>query len=36
MANIDGRAITNQRFTDGVDVLAEEQHELLALVKSLD
>ena len=37
MANIDGRAITNQRFSDsGEDALAEEQHELEALVKSLD
>ena len=33
--NIDGRAITNVRFADGVDALAEEQ-ELVALLKSLD
>ena len=25
MANIDGRAISNLRFSDGVDALAEEQ-----------
>ena len=36
IANIDGRAITNQRFSHGVDALAEEQHELEALVKSVD
>ena len=36
MANIDGRAITNLRFADGVDALAEEQQELEALVKSLN
>ena len=36
MANIDGRAITNMRFSDGVDALAEEQQELESLVKSLD
>ena len=36
MANIDGRAITNLRFADGVDALVEEQQELEALVKSLD
>ena len=29
-ANIDGRAITNLRFADGVDVLAEEVQELEA------
>ena len=34
MANIDGRAITNLRFSDGVDALAEEQRELEALVKA--
>ena len=34
-ANIDGRAITNVRFADGVDGLAEER-ELVALFKSLD
>ena len=33
--NIDGRAITNMRFADSVDALAEEQ-ELVALLKSLD
>ena len=26
-ANIDGRAITNLRFTDGIDALAEEEKE---------
>ena len=36
MTNIDGRAITNLRFYDGVDALAEGQQELEALVKSLD
>ena len=36
MANINGRAITNLWFSDAVDVLAEEQQELEALVKSLD
>ena len=36
MANIDGRAITNLRCSDGVDTLVEEQQELEALVKSLD
>ena len=36
MAHIDGRAITNLRFANGVDALAEEKQELEALVKSLD
>ena len=36
MTNTDGRVITNLRFSDGVDALAEEQQELEALVKSLD
>ena len=36
MANIDGRAITNLRFSDGLGALAEEQQELEALIKSLD
>ena len=36
MANIDGKAITNQRFSDGEDALAEEQHEVEAPVKNLD
>ena len=29
-ANRDGRAITNLRFTDGIDALAEEEQELEA------
>ena len=36
MANKDGRTITNLRFADGVDALAEEEQELEALGKSLD
>ena len=35
-ANIDGRAITNLRFSDGVDALAVEQQKLEALLISLD
>ena len=36
MANINGRAVTNLRFSDGEDALADEQQELEALVRSLD
>ena len=36
MTNIDGKAITNLRFSEGVDALAEEQQALEALVKSHD
>ena len=34
-ANIDGRAITNLRFADGVDALAEEELELEAQATQL-
>ena len=34
--SISGRNITNLRFTDDIDALAEEQQELEALVESLD
>ena len=34
--SIGGRNITNLRFTDGIDALAEEEQELEALVESLD
>ena len=34
--NIGGRNITNLRFADDIDGLAEEQQELVALVESLD
>ena len=34
--SIGGRTITNLRFADDVNVLAEEAHELKALVQSLD
>ena len=34
--SIGGRNITNLRFADDIDVLAEEEHELAALVESLD
>ena len=34
--SIGGRNITNLRFADDIDALAEEQHELEALVESLD
>ena len=34
--SIGGRNITNLRFADGIDVLAEEEQELEALVESLD
>ena len=34
--SIGGRNITNLRFADGIDALAEEQQELEALVESLD
>ena len=34
--NIDGRTITNLRFADDIDTLAEEEQELEALVESLD
>ena len=34
--NIDGRAITYVRFADGLYVQAEEEQELVALLKSLD
>ena len=33
---IGGRNITNLRFADGIDALAEEEQELEALVESLD
>ena len=36
MPNIDGSAIINLRFSDGVDALVGERQELKALVKSLD
>ena len=35
-ANTDSRAVSNLRFVDDVDALAEEEQELEALVKSLD
>ena len=34
--SIGGRSITNLRFADDIDALAEEEHELEALVESLD
>ena len=34
--SISGRNITNLRFADGIDALAEEEQELEALVESLD
>ena len=34
--SIGGRYITNLRFADDIDALAEEEQELEALVKSLD
>ena len=34
--NICGRNITNLRFADDIDALAEEEQELEALVESLD
>ena len=34
--SIGGRNITNLRFTDGIDALAEEEQELKVLVESLD
>ena len=34
--SIGGRNITNLRFADGIDALAEEEQELEALVESLD
>ena len=34
--SIDGRNITNLMFADDVDALAKEEHELEALVESLD
>ena len=34
--SIGGRNITNLRFADDIDALAEEEQELEALVKSLD
>ena len=34
--SIGGRNITNLRFADDIDALAEEQRELEALVESLD
>ena len=34
--SIDGRTITNLRFADDIDALAEEEQELEALVESLD
>ena len=34
--SIDGRNITNLRFADGIDALAEEEQEKEALVESLD
>ena len=34
--SIGGRIITNLRFADGTDALAEEEQELEALVESLD
>ena len=34
--SIGGRNITNQRFTDDIDAVAEEEQELKALVESLD
>ena len=33
--SIGGRNITNLRFADDIDALAEEEHELEALVESL-
>ena len=33
---IGGRNITNLRFADGIDALAQEEQELDALVESLD
>ena len=34
--SVGGRNITNLRFTDDIDALAEEEQELEALVESLD
>ena len=34
--SIGGRSITNLRFADDIDALAEEEQELEALVESLD
>ena len=34
--SIDGRHITNLRFADDIDALAEEEQEVEALVESLD
>ena len=34
--NIGGRSVTNLRFADDIDALAEEEQELEALVESLD
>ena len=34
--SIDGRTITNLRAADGIDALAEEEQELVAIVESLD
>ena len=34
--SIGGRTITNMRFADDIDALAEEEQELEALVESLD
>ena len=36
MVSIGGRNITNLRFADDIDALAEEEQELKALVESLD
>ena len=36
MVSIGGRNITNLRFADELDALAEEEQELKALVESLD
>ena len=35
-ASIGGRNITNSRFADDIDALAEKEQKLEALVKSLD
>ena len=34
--SIGGKSITNRRFTDDIDALAEEEQKLKALVESLD
>ena len=34
--SIDGRTITNLRFSDDIDALAEEEEQLEALIESID